>query len=297
VAIPISSTIRRRAPLKRWLLRLLYSRFSAVTYVGQANRDYFRAFGVRESRLHFAPHCVDASHFTPTPALRAATAALRAQLDLGDAPCRALRRQTRPRQTAPRTPRSLSSRSPLPTPRSSSSARPRKKGAPSSPPRRQTAVVRFLPFANQSEMPVRYLLGRSLRASLARPLRNLGPRGQRSHAPRRPLLSSATASVASATSSPIAKRAGSSRRRSRPRSAPLAAHSRPRSHRARRPTRGRARRISGYTYAPPTSGLLAALASLPPPRPAFMRITIVMGFFSRAPARRRRDGKNLVSPR
>lgn len=52
---------------KRALLRMLFSRFAAITYVGQANRDYFRRFGAPDARLHFVPHCVDGAHFRLTP--------------------------------------------------------------------------------------------------------------------------------------------------------------------------------------------------------------------------------------
>lgn len=54
---------------KRTLLRLLFSRFTAITHVGQANRAYFRRFGVPDARLHFVPHCVDDAHFRLTPAV------------------------------------------------------------------------------------------------------------------------------------------------------------------------------------------------------------------------------------
>ena len=53
---------------RRLLLRFLYRQFSAVTYVGQANREYFRALGVAPDRLFFAPHSVDAAHFDPANA-------------------------------------------------------------------------------------------------------------------------------------------------------------------------------------------------------------------------------------
>lgn len=51
---------------KRAVLRVLFSRFAAITYVGLANRDYFRRFGTSDARLHFVPHCVDAAHFRLT---------------------------------------------------------------------------------------------------------------------------------------------------------------------------------------------------------------------------------------
>jgi glycosyltransferase involved in cell wall biosynthesis len=75
---------RGALPLPRRLaLRVLYRQFRAVTYVGAANRDYFRALGVPEERLFFVPHCVDATHFDPAePATRAAAARRRAELGL-----------------------------------------------------------------------------------------------------------------------------------------------------------------------------------------------------------------------
>ena len=60
---------------RRWPLRLLYRQFAAITCVGAANRDYFRALGVPERKLFFAPHAVDATHFNhddPVPHTAAA---------------------------------------------------------------------------------------------------------------------------------------------------------------------------------------------------------------------------------
>ena len=50
--------------LLRGALTLLMRRFSAFLYVGQANRRYFLHHGVPESRLFFAPHCVDNARFS-----------------------------------------------------------------------------------------------------------------------------------------------------------------------------------------------------------------------------------------
>ncbi len=144
--------------VKRWLLRLLYSRFAAITYVGQANRDYFRAFGVPESRLHFAPHCVDTQHFTATPVLRTQATELRERLSLGDrrvvlfAGKLVPAKQPRPLleafiQLAPKDAALVfvGEGEELATLQATAKAR-------------ADVVIRFLPFANQSEMPVRYLL-------------------------------------------------------------------------------------------------------------------------------------------
>jgi glycosyltransferase involved in cell wall biosynthesis len=69
--------------IKRFALKMLYRQFAGVLHVGAANRDYFRRFGVPENRLHFAPHSVDATHFDPArPALQSTTTALRESLGL-----------------------------------------------------------------------------------------------------------------------------------------------------------------------------------------------------------------------
>lgn len=69
--------------LKRWLLRGIYARFASITYVGQANRDYFRAFGVPERKLVFAPHAVECARFDPADeTTRQRSAALRRDLGI-----------------------------------------------------------------------------------------------------------------------------------------------------------------------------------------------------------------------
>jgi glycosyltransferase involved in cell wall biosynthesis len=173
----IASCRRRRVPLifrgdshllgqpplrasKRLLLRLLYRQFAAVTYVGAANRAYFEAFGVPPVRLHFAPHAVDHQLFDPhTVAHQEAARRLRAAL--GFAPERRVvlfagkllaRKQPRALLEA-----FLAAPRPGVTllfvgdgeDRAALEARAGTAGG---------ADVRFLPFANQSEMPARYLL-------------------------------------------------------------------------------------------------------------------------------------------
>ncbi|HVU23842.1 MAG TPA: glycosyltransferase family 4 protein [Opitutus sp.] len=145
----------------RIALRLLYAQFRAVTFVGTANRDYFRKLGVPDRRLFFAPHAVDQSLFDPARAEFAADAArLRAQLGLD--------RSTRVvlfagKFTPAKQPRELLE--------AFLALRPAKAAlvfvgdgaeksalselARTAPP----GAVHFLPFANQSEMPARYLLG------------------------------------------------------------------------------------------------------------------------------------------
>ena len=68
---------------KHTLLRVLYRQFAAFTYVGSANRDYFRYVGVPDRKLFFAPHAVDQSLYDPNRAdHRSAALALRTSLSL-----------------------------------------------------------------------------------------------------------------------------------------------------------------------------------------------------------------------
>jgi len=143
---------------KRFLLRLLFARFAAVTYVGAANHDYFRAFGVPEKKLHFVPHCVDAAFFRATAANRAASAALRAQLGLGN------RRVVlfAGKFVSAKQPRELLAAFQALAPRDaalvfvgSGEEQGVLEAAAAAHP---DVMMRFLPFANQSEMPARYLL-------------------------------------------------------------------------------------------------------------------------------------------
>lgn len=145
--------------VKRWFLSRLYNRFAAITYVGHANHDYFRAFGVSDQKLFHAPHCVDAVHFSATDALRQAADTLKQSLGLGD--CRIIlfagkliaKKQPRELLTSflelDNDPRIalvfVGEGEELASLQALAAAHPEKN-------------VRFLPFANQSEMPARYLL-------------------------------------------------------------------------------------------------------------------------------------------
>lgn len=143
------------AALKRLALRWVYGRCAAVTYVGQANRAYFRALGVPQERLHFAPHCVDADRFAASPAVRTAAQELREQLGLHGKKVVLFAGKLIPAKN----PRGLLEA--FLTTASADTAlvfvgdgvelpalRERAAGAP----------VHFMPFANQSEMPARYAL-------------------------------------------------------------------------------------------------------------------------------------------
>ena len=144
--------------LKLAILRLLYRQFAAITYVGQANREYFRRLSVPESRLHFAPHAVDDSLYDPARVDHLAAAQrLRSQLDL---PPDARVILYAGKLVPAKQPLALLSAY-LTSPRADSALIFYGDGE------ERTALVaaaggapdvHFLPFANQSEMPVRYLL-------------------------------------------------------------------------------------------------------------------------------------------
>lgn len=157
-----SHFIGRPAPrgFRRALLQLLYRQFAAITYVGQANRDYFRTLGVPETRLFFAPHAVDATLFDPgQPVHRDAAAALRSTLGLGSATCVVL---FAGKLVPAKQPRELLQAFAALRARDAAlvfvgdgEEKPAllalaRAAAP--------GTVHFLPFANQSEMPARYLL-------------------------------------------------------------------------------------------------------------------------------------------
>jgi glycosyltransferase involved in cell wall biosynthesis len=146
--------------LKRLALHTLYRQFAAITYVGAANRAYFETFGVPADRLHFAPHAVNQVHFDPRNAAhQEATGRLRA--DLGLAPGRRvvlfagkLLPRKRPRAL-------LEAFLSMPRPNATLlfvGDGEEKTALQARAAQTPDADVRFLPFANQSEMPARYLL-------------------------------------------------------------------------------------------------------------------------------------------
>jgi glycosyltransferase involved in cell wall biosynthesis len=52
-----------KVSVKNVLRRWLFKRFSGALAVGSANADYFRHCGIKESKIHFVPHCVDNARF------------------------------------------------------------------------------------------------------------------------------------------------------------------------------------------------------------------------------------------
>lgn len=63
-----------KAMLRRPVLTWVYRHIDRAFYVGQQNLAYFRAHGVPDDRLVWAPHSVDNQRFSSDPALRQATA-------------------------------------------------------------------------------------------------------------------------------------------------------------------------------------------------------------------------------
>jgi len=160
------STLLRPAPLKglkRLILRFIYSRFSAFLPVGRANAAYFRHCGVPQEKLFSTPHCVNVGHFTATPERLAEAAGLRSSLSIPtDATVLLFAGKFIPKKrpdlllTA-----FLRVASEFPNAHLVFSGDGellpslRKERAEASVAQR----VHFLPFANQSAMPARYLLG------------------------------------------------------------------------------------------------------------------------------------------
>lgn len=143
---------------KRFALRLLYRRFAAVTYVGQANRAYFRAFGVPDAKLFFAPHCVDASHFIATPQRHAEADVLRKQLNLGGKKVVLFAGKLVPAKQPRELLEAFISLAPTNSALVFVGDGPEKTTLVSIATSHPGLSIHFLPFANQSAMPSRYLL-------------------------------------------------------------------------------------------------------------------------------------------
>ena len=141
-------------------LRLLYAQFAAVTYVGHANRDYFRTLGVPERKLVFAPHAVDGALFDPArPEPHAEAAALRHRLGLASTTKVVLFAgkfitAKQPRELLAAFLALSQSDAALVFVGDGAEKVALVEAARAAPAGR----VHFLPFANQSEMPARYLL-------------------------------------------------------------------------------------------------------------------------------------------
>lgn len=149
----------RPAWTRRLALGALYRQFAAFLPVGAANRDYFLALGVPESRLFFAPHSVDHARFDPDHApTRTAAADLRARLGLAGRRVLLFAGKFHERKQ------------PLPLLRAFQAEAgpddalvfvgdgPERAALEAAVAGRPEPTVRFLPFANQSEMPAVYAM-------------------------------------------------------------------------------------------------------------------------------------------
>ncbi len=144
----------------RLALRALYAQFAALLPVGAANRDYFRALGVSEKKLFFAPHSVNHALFDPAlVAHRSAAAALRQQLGLS--PSTRVVLFAGKLVPAKQPGELLAAFLELP-PRDIALVfvgdGPEKSALLEQAKAARPGTVHFLPFANQTEMPSRYLL-------------------------------------------------------------------------------------------------------------------------------------------
>lgn len=145
---------------KRWLLSLVYRQFAAVTYVGEANREYFHQLGVGDEKLFFAPHAVNAAHFDLERTQPAAQAEeLRRQLGLSAGTRVVL---FAGKLIPQKQPRALLDAFLAVAPPDAAIVfvgdGPESAGLRAEAAKHPGAPVHFLPFANQSEMPARYRL-------------------------------------------------------------------------------------------------------------------------------------------
>ena len=74
-----------RWQIKRTLLREVYGWVDGCLYVGRHNADYYREFGVPESRLFYCPHSIEVARFSePHEELEREARAWRLQLGIGE---------------------------------------------------------------------------------------------------------------------------------------------------------------------------------------------------------------------
>ncbi len=152
----------RPAPHVRLALRTLFSQFASFLYVGAANREYFEAFGVPARKLFFVPHAVDDGLFDRgNPAHAAAAQGLRQRLGLAPSAKVVL---FAGKLVAAKQPvellKAFLELAPADTALVFVGEGPEKEAlqAIAAGAGKGDVNVRFLPFANQSEMPSRYLL-------------------------------------------------------------------------------------------------------------------------------------------
>lgn len=252
---------------KRVLLRALYRRFAAVTYAGRANRDYFRVFGVPEKKLFFAPHAVDHTLFDPARADHPAAAArLRASLNLSPGGRVVLfAGKFEPKKQPRRLLETFLAANPANTALVFAGDGAEKPALTALAATQPATAVRFLPFANQSEMPARYLLADLFVLPSRGGYETWGLAVNEAMSLGVPCLVSdqvgCQRDLVTDGETGWVFRAGDSAHLREKLTEALGALARDAAgFRARA-----AARIAGYTYAQTTAGLERALASLPPP--------------------------------
>lgn len=148
----------------RLALRALFSQFGAFLYVGAANRDYFEAFGVPARKLFFAPHCVNDALFDSGNTAHAESALeLRSRLGIGHSTKVVLfAGKLVPAKQPMELLGAFLDLAPMDTVLVFVGDGPEGEALRAQAAQRLgnsgQSAVRFLPFANQSEMPSRYLL-------------------------------------------------------------------------------------------------------------------------------------------
>jgi glycosyltransferase involved in cell wall biosynthesis len=151
---------RARIPmLKALLTQIAYSGVSSFACVGKANSQYYTTLGISTKRQVFAPHSVDAGRFVASPELRTRASEMRDSLGI-----------TPSTRVVMFSGKFHPDKNPLGLIRAFASLAPRNAALvmAGDGPERETLVseasrhpglsIHFLPFANQSEMPARYLL-------------------------------------------------------------------------------------------------------------------------------------------
>ncbi|WP_343523816.1 glycosyltransferase family 4 protein [Pedobacter sp.] len=77
----LNTSTRIKNMLRSLLLKWIYKHVDLAFYVGTANKAYFKAYGLKEQQLHFAPHAIDNERFAKNRLVEAVS--LRAKLSIG----------------------------------------------------------------------------------------------------------------------------------------------------------------------------------------------------------------------
>ncbi len=152
---------REKPPLRvRVVLRLMFSRFAAFLYVGSANREYFERFGVPEKRLVFGPHSVNADLFDKhNAATRAEAERLRSCLGISSTTKVVLfAGKLLPQKQPVELLQEFMRLSPVDAAIVFVGSGPELEALQSIAANEAAGNVFFMPFANQSEMPARYMM-------------------------------------------------------------------------------------------------------------------------------------------